>query len=65
VDAKICERSDFALTTNGAGDRYVYLTDEMTKKHQDDDSGAEGRMYEVKGINNRKVLLYIVLIILP
>jgi len=45
------KRSDFALSTDGAGDRYVYLTDERTKNHQDDDSGAEGHMYEVKGIN--------------
>lgn len=43
------KRSDFAISTDATGDRYVYLTDERTKNHQDDDGGAEGRMYEVKG----------------
>lgn len=43
------KRSDFAVSVDATGERFVYLTDERTKNHQDDESGAEGHMYEVKG----------------
>jgi len=37
-------RSHFAAAVDGSGTRYIYLGDEKTKNHQDDDGGAEGRM---------------------
>ena len=44
------KQTDFAVTTDGDGELYVYsVNDEQTKNHQDDLHRREGRMYEVKG----------------
>ena len=42
--------TDFALTTDADGLRYIYLKkDELTKNHQEETNTADSRMYEVKG----------------
>ena len=42
--------TDFAVTTDAAGDLYLYkVSDERTKNHQEDGGKKEARMYQVKG----------------
>ena len=42
--------TDFAVTTDAAGDLYLYKeSDERTKNHQEDGGKKEARMYQVKG----------------
>jgi hypothetical protein len=48
------QRSDFAVTRDAEGALFVYKTrDEQTKNHQNDDERADGRMYEIKGKDNK------------
>jgi hypothetical protein len=43
--------TDFNCTSDGDGHKYIYLDkDEKTKKHQNDENTAAGRMYEVRGL---------------
>lgn len=47
---RVLKTSDFSIKTDASNDRYISLDiDEQTKNHQDDDEGAKGRLYEVKG----------------
>ena len=42
--------TEFAVTTDAAGDLYLYKeSDERTKNHQEDGGKKEARMYQVKG----------------
>ena len=42
--------TDFALTTDADGLRYIYLKkDELAKNHQEETNTTDGRMYEIKG----------------
>ena len=51
--------TDFALTTDGEGLRYIYLkTDELTKNHREENNTADGRMYEIKGIYKTAALFF-------
>ncbi|XP_060580809.1 uncharacterized protein LOC132737528, partial [Ruditapes philippinarum] len=46
--------SDFGMTTDSDGLRYIYLRkDEQTKNHQLDTNTAKGSMYEIKGYDEK------------
>jgi hypothetical protein len=41
--------TDFALTTDDGGLRYIYLkTDELTKKHREENNTADGRCMKLR-----------------
>ena len=44
--------TDFSITTDSSGNRYVYMCDFLTKNHRGDISdeiSQQGRMYEIRG----------------